>query len=140
MFVPKYALLFPLALVMALDLALTMRGQPESYWYDYTQCVESCPIGHLVLTLGPWYFVIGYIFYMTSTIILVKSLPKPYNISLAIFIFLAHSSCGSSWLAKIFKQIFAYEVNQWYLQMFYFICIAAFCGFCSRRKPAVKSP
>jgi hypothetical protein len=134
MFVPKSFLIAPLALVMLIDLALTLGCQPHGYWQNYTCCIESSPIGHVLLSVGPGYFAASFIAYALAIIFAGVKLPKPFNLVVFVAAFLGHAWGGSSWIPTLYSCFSTAQINPWYLSVGYFCSIAAVAGiYCNRR-------
>lgn len=127
----NFLIIAPLILVMVLDLVFTMAGQPAYYWQDYSFFNEGSPLGQ-TLMLNPVYFISFSIFYLFFVIFLISFLPKPFNIMTAIAFFLGHVWASSSWLGTFFYKITGnyFTGDVWYLNIGYFIIIAAISGFC----------
>jgi hypothetical protein len=50
-------LMTPMWLCFAVDVALTLAGQPHAYWDGaYSQAIEGNPLAHPILVCGPWVF------------------------------------------------------------------------------------
>jgi hypothetical protein len=54
----RWWLVPPVVGIYALDVALTLTGQPPTYWAgDYATVNEINPVGYALLRLGPWAFL-----------------------------------------------------------------------------------
>jgi len=94
-------LLGPVTGLFTADVALTLSGQPSSYWAgDYSTAVEANPFAYPLLTFSPWLFASLAFFWMTilSGVILFWQ----HSISgwLAGGLAVAHAVGGSSWLLQ----------------------------------------
>lgn len=127
-------ILFPLVLVMVLDLIFTLVGQPEIYWQNYSLFDEGSPLGPVLLSYHPGYFVLFFIFYLLFVLYLINNLPRPFNIMVAVGFFLGHVWGSVSWVSTIFYKLAGtYAISHWYLAISYFIIIAIISGFCINR-------
>jgi hypothetical protein len=55
----RFWLNVPLVALFTIDIALTLRGQPDEYWAgDYQAVIEKNPIAYSVLVRGPEVFVV----------------------------------------------------------------------------------
>ena len=130
MHLSKSAVCAPIILVMVLDLVFTMAGQPQCYWEDHSLCHESSPIGKLLLSIGPMYFIASFAMYMICILVLVIKLPRLLSSMLFIAVFLGHAWGGASWVPTLYKILPLTEINEWYLCIGYFVCIAVISSFC----------
>ena len=124
----------PLILVMVLDLIFTTIGQPERYWQNYNFFNELNPIGQILLSAGPVYWILISILYIVFVLFLIANLRKPFNIMVATAFFLGHAWGSASWITEIFYKFFHTEINYWYANIIYFIIIAIISGFCISKK------
>ena len=135
----RFLIFVPLIFVMVLDLCFTLLGQPENYWWDYTNSVDDNPIAKKVLTLGPIYFTLAYIWYSCSVIVISSVLPKSLkNISI-IFLFIAHALGAHSWLSTLLYDFFSFEVNQFYLDVSYSVIVSLITAYFISDKIEVKN-
>lgn len=124
-------ILFPLILVMLLDLIFTLIGQPKIYWKAYIFVSEGSPLGHSLLNIHPGYFILFFIFYLLFVLFLVTNLKRPLNLMIGIGFFLGHSWGSASWVPKIFSFLPSLGLyNNWYHTIGYFIFLAIISGFC----------
>ena len=126
----KFAIMFPLAFVMISDFALTLAGQPSCYWQDYNSCIEASPIGEFLLSLGPEYFTVSFIFYLFAVLFLMTKLSETQRLFLVMSVFLGHASGGASWLPTLYSNLLLPEIRDWYLHVGYFISVSAIAGIC----------
>ena len=124
-------ILFPLLLVLLIDLIFTLVGQPEIYWQNYNFYNEGSPLGIFFLSQHPGYFLLFYIFYVAVVLLVATNLKRPFNIVWAISFFLGHVWGSATWVDNIFYKFFPdYSfVDNWYLKIFYFILVGAISGF-----------
>jgi len=123
-------ILIPLILVMILDLTFTLVGQPESYWYNYKFFNEGSPLGPVLMSYHPGYFILFFVFYLLFVLFLATNLPRPLNIIVAIGFFLGHAWGSSSWMQVIIYRFLSIRINEWYSVIGYFVIIAIISGFC----------
>lgn len=121
-------LVFPLVLVMVLDLAFTLIGQSQDYWRNFQLFNEANPFAAFLLSHNPALFVLYFCVYIFIVLLLVVNSEKPFNITLYIFFFLIHSWGSSSWLSELFFSYQANYANDWYLNIGYFILISLASG------------
>ena len=125
---------FPLILVMILDLIFTLAGQSKYYWQNYTLFNEGSPLGPVLLSFHPGYFVLFFVFYLLFVLFLTTNLMKPLNIMAAVAFFLGHAWGSSSWVPTLFYKLTGVETTDgWCLTIGYFIIIAIISGFCINR-------
>jgi len=129
-FQSRALVLFPLILVMVLDLVFTIAGQPKYYWQDYRFFNEGSPLGPLLLSRHPGYFIIAFLIYLLFVLFLAVNLRKPFNIILVVALFIAHSWGSASWVPELFFRFFSFYIDSWYLIMGYFFVIGIISGFC----------
>lgn len=123
-------ILIPLILVMVLDLTFTIIGQPNYYWNNHSYYQEENPVGQILLSSSPLYFIVFSVFYILFTLFLVVKLPKPLNIMVYIGFFISHAWAGASWLPEILSRFFLIQTNEFYSGIVYFIIIAIISGLC----------
>jgi hypothetical protein len=135
----KILLLLPVILVMLLDLIFTLFGQPDYYWQNHSLFNEGSPLGQ-ILMLNPAVFIAAFVFYIAFVIFLSAILPKPLNIVFALSFYLGHVWGSSTWLETIFYKLTGnyYAGDAWYLNIFYFIFIAAISGLCVSKWLKIK--
>src|SRR3989344_9253208 len=132
MFFSKSRILLPLLIVMELDLVFTLLGQPSCYWDNPVECCEGCLIGKIILSRGPIFFIGFFVIYTLVSCILYKMLRKPYDNIVYMTLFLGHSWGSASWLQKLFINFLHCEINEWYLNIGYFIVVGIIFGVCSK--------
>lgn len=121
--------IFPLILVMFLDLIFTLIGQSQDYWRNFQFFNEANPLAGFLLSHHPALFFLLFCVYLILILFLVVNLKKPLNLIFYIFFFLIHSWGSSSWLSEL---LFSYQANyssDWYLNIGYFIFISLASGF-----------
>ena len=140
----KFSICIPIILVMIFDLVFTIAGQPDGYWENYNLCHESSPIGKLLLTIGPIYFIASFVLYMISILVLVIKLPNRFSSILIVAIFLGHAWGGASWVPILYRNFSFAEINKWYLCMGYFIFVSLISNFyfskTNKGKPYERKP
>ena len=124
----------PLMLVMILDLFFTTIGQSEYYWQNYSFFNELNPVGQILLSVGPIYWILISILYIVFVLFLIANLRRPINIMAATAFFLGHAWGSASWVVEIIYKFFGLEVNYWYANIIYFIIIAIISGFYLNKK------
>ncbi len=123
-------ILSPVILVMVLDFAFTLVGQPKYYWGNYLFFNEGSPLGKILLSWHPAYFILFFILYLFFVLFLIINLKRPLNIMVAIGFFLGHVWGSASWVPLLFPRFFQVQIESWYLTIGYFIIISAISGFC----------
>ena len=136
-------ILTPLILVMILDLIFTLVGQPEIYWHNYRFFNEASPLGQVLLSHHPGYFVLAFVLYLLFVLFLATNLKQPLNIMVVIGLFLAHAWGSASWLPILVYRFLpigrSLDINNWYLTIGYFIIIAIISGFCINQWLKIKN-
>jgi hypothetical protein len=130
----NFIVLIPLILVMVLDLTFTIIGQSSYYWNNHSYYNEANPVGQMLLSTSPIYFVIFSVFYILFILFLVKKLPRPLNIMIYIGFFIGHIWGGASWLPEISSKFLFIEISEFYSGIIYFIIIAIVSGLCFSKK------
>lgn len=131
-------ILIPIILVMLLDLIFTLLGQSKYYWQNFSLFNEASPLGVLLLSLHPGYFILFFVFYLLFVLFLTVNLKRPLNIIVAISFFLGHVWGSSSWVPNLFYQYVSINIDRWYLTIGYFIIIAAISGFCINKWQEIR--
>ena len=94
----KNRFLWLLAAVIAFDFAITLLGQPSSYWHDPHTAREGNPLFAWFMVRGlMWYFacIVGYV---AAVVYFVKSLPSRAGFVTGLAFLLAHYFAGCTWL------------------------------------------
>jgi len=84
--------------VIAFDFAITLLGQPSSYWRDPHTAREGNPLFAWFMVRGlSWYLpcIFGY---TAGVVYLVKSLPRRAGLTTGLAFLLAHYFAGCTWL------------------------------------------
>lgn len=97
-------LALPLALVIALDAAFTLLGQPRAYWAgDHAVVNEGSPIGVQALGLGPRAFACLMAAWILGALILAKSLPGMLGQLAYAGIALGHAWGSATWIPRMIR-------------------------------------
>jgi hypothetical protein len=90
----------PLA-ACAADVALTLHGQPESYWQgDYGSVIEGNPIPRWFLEVHPLAFA-GLVLAWVGTIVVgLRVLPRRWAVTASLAIVFGHTVGAASWLLR----------------------------------------
>ncbi|MFH1456810.1 MAG: hypothetical protein ABIF17_01700 [Patescibacteria group bacterium] len=123
-------IIIPVILVMILDLTFTLIGQPAHYWQNYSFLNEASPLGILLLSLHPGFFIVFFVFYLLFVFFLIVNLKRPLNIIVALSFFLGHVWGSSTWVPNLIYSYTSINIDSWYLTIGYFIIIAVISGFC----------
>ncbi len=126
----QWIILIPLILVMILDLTFTIIGQPEYYWNNHSYFDEANPIGKILLSTGPLYFIAVFIIYLIGVLFIIIKIHRPWNIMVYLGFFISHAWAGASWTSEILSRYFLMNINEFYSGIIYFIIIAIISGFC----------
>lgn len=98
----KKILIAALVIFATADFALTLVGQPVSYWQGGPPA-EANPLGHFLLSRNPVYFALFLAPYLLFLILSINWLVKPLNIIFGAGIASAHFLLVIGWLPKIFS-------------------------------------
>lgn len=121
-------LLFPLIMVLALDLAFTLIGQSQDYWRNFQFFNEANPLAAILLSWHPAFFIISFLFYLAIIMFLIVNLNGLIGTMLYLFFFLIHSWGSSSWLSELLFSYQADYMTDWYLRIGYFLFISVISG------------
>ena len=124
------SILWPLILVMVLDLIFTLSGQPEIYWRNYKLYNESNPLAAFLMGKHPALFILAYIFYFLFVLILAANAKRPFSFILVITVFLIHAWASTSWVPTLAYRLFSPEIKiDWfYSSIAYLIFIGLATG------------
>ena len=95
----KKKLLFLLAAVIAFDFAVTILGQPHSYWLDPQTAHEGNPVFRWFMIHGATCYFAFIAAYIAGVVGLVSRLPRQTAIVVGLVFLLTHYFAASSWLA-----------------------------------------
>lgn len=134
-FTAKYfSTIFPLLLVMLCDCAFTLLGQSKKYWNNYEKFNEASPLGAFLIAEHPLYFVLAFAAYVIVIHYLVVNLPRPFNVMIAIAVFLGHAWGSLTWAPTIAKRYLNLDYGEWYTTIAYLILLAIITGFVVNKK------
>ena len=85
-------------LVMIFDLAMTLAGQPASYWHKPATAQEGNPVVRLIMHQGIVPLLLVSIVYATAIVAFVSLLPRRAALVVLLAFTLLHCYCGSHWL------------------------------------------
>lgn len=119
-------LIYPIALVMALDALFTLIGQPEGYWTNFSRVNEGSTFGFLALTRSPFLFTITFLAYMFVVVYLFKKLPHPLDLILGLTVFLGHTFGSSTWIPILYAKFNLPQMpfSEWYATVLYFVLLS----------------
>ncbi len=130
-FKSKYLMILA-GIVIVLDFGLTLVGQNQNYWRDYTQVNELNPIAEYFLKIHPAIFIVAIFGYLLFCLLLVLVLKRSLNLIFVLFLLLCHSWGALSWVILLFKRWFPetswYGTPRWYLILTYYALIAILSG------------
>ena len=90
--------LLPIA-VCLLDVALTLYGQPNSYWQgDYGTVLEGNPVPRYFLEIHPLAFAVLVVFWITCFSVAILFLPRGWATRARRLIVIGHSIGAISWM------------------------------------------
>ncbi|MDR3402934.1 MAG: hypothetical protein P4L99_10595 [Chthoniobacter sp.] len=85
-------------LVMLIDTACTLSGQPPAYWHDPSKANEIEPVVRFLLVRGVLPFSIAAVFYLIGAFYLVSVAPARIALTILFALLLAHFWGATSWL------------------------------------------
>jgi hypothetical protein len=87
----------PVAVAMVLDAAVSLYSQPSGFWGDPALADEGNSAWGVLLAIGPWAFVLGFLLYCVAIAGLLMHLSGVPQKLLGMFVLLAHSYGAASW-------------------------------------------
>ncbi len=88
--------------MFALDVALTLRGQPAEYWAgDYSRAVEANPLAWLILAVHPYLFLGLAIGWAVAFVALVTLWEHRLAKVVAFVLTVGHAVGAASWLLRL---------------------------------------
>lgn len=86
----------------AVDVTLTLCGQPESYWAgDRFSVLEANPIAMVILTQGPEVFVTLSLFWVLILIYVTLCVSHPMVPAIVVVVGSLHIIGGCTWLIRL---------------------------------------
>lgn len=124
------SIVWPLVLVMVLDLIFTLAGQPEIYWRNHKLYSESNPLAAFLLGKHPILFIFAYISYFFLILFLSANLKRPFSFILIISLFLIHVWATTSWVPTLAYRLFSSQIkiNWFYSSIAYLTFIGLVTG------------
>ena len=83
---------------MAIDLLLTLHGQPRSYWHDPATALEPNPPVRYLMHMGLLPFLVAVVLYCGVAFAVVSLLPSWIGYVTALVFSFGHFYAGSTWL------------------------------------------
>jgi predicted membrane channel-forming protein YqfA (hemolysin III family) len=90
-------------LVMLLDAACTLIGQPSSFWHDPSTTNENAPIVRFFLSRGVIPFAVGGILYIVGVLFIASITPRRVGLAILFYLLLGHFFGMSSWILYYFR-------------------------------------
>lgn len=120
-------LIVPAWIAFAIDVGLTLRGQPADYWNgQYDLALEFNPLARPLLVAGPWVFAGAALAGAIGLSLIVVLWRHPLaNLAAAIFA-VSHAIGGCSWLV-------AHGAWGWIAIVIYLITLSRIARWCWRR-------
>ncbi|WP_020472606.1 hypothetical protein [Zavarzinella formosa] len=120
-------LVVPTWLFFAIDVILTLIGQPEEYWAgDYSTANEINPLAFLILTRSPWLFAGLSVVWGAILGVVVLWWRHPWTGWLAAGVAFAHVLGGGTWIIRAGPW-------GWGLAVIYLALASRFSRWCWRR-------
>ena len=99
----KNKLIWLLVAVVAFDFAVTLLGQPSSYWRDPHTANEGNPAFAWFMVRGTFCYAAFILAYLIGVAVLVRVLPRQIAITTGLVFLLAHYFAASTWLSFHFN-------------------------------------
>jgi hypothetical protein len=120
-------LIAPIWLLLAIDVTLTLAGQPDEYWRgDFGTAMESNPLAHPVLARGPLPFVLLAVAWALVLGISVALIPIRLAPWIAVVSTMGHAVGASTWLVHLGNW-------GWLLAVLYLFAASEFSWWCWQR-------
>ena len=124
---PRIYLLLPTWLFFAIDVILTLSGQPESYWASEREtAVEANPLARILLVRSPELFAGLAIIWALAFGLFVLRGRQPYAGWVAVVVGFAHAIGGTTWLSR-------WGAWGWVIAVSYLILASQLARFCWKR-------
>ena len=117
----------PLVVLFALDVALTLHGQPDSYWAgDRATACEANPIAHQLLIIDPRLFVGLALVWTVMLGAVIVGWTHRLSVVLAMVVAISHALGGASWLLR---------TGDWGVALAggYLVLVSQFCFACWKK-------
>lgn len=120
---PKFYFIAAVLLPSLLDGIVTLLGQPNEYWSNFSKINEAAPISFL--SYGPWIFLLSVLVYTAVLAAIIYKIPKWWSIGVGLFFCMSHSSGFESWVPYIMveKMHISYDY-WWYVSVMYLLLMA----------------
>ncbi|MFA6982062.1 MAG: hypothetical protein WC243_03515 [Patescibacteria group bacterium] len=120
--------IYPVILVILLDIFFTLLGQPKEYWNNPIKVQEGSPFGVLTLSSSPWLFLSAMLIYTIIVSTALRKLPFYLGVFGTISFFLGHVWGSSSWTYTLFLKYITknpkLEFAHWYVMVGYLLLIS----------------
>lgn len=134
-------ILTPLILVMVADFVFTTIGQPPAFWQDPGFVREGNPIARYFLVWHYGWFTLVSFAYGFLVLFLILKLKRPFNVILAVFLFISHGAASSSWMPRmveVFTGTYPLDDVWFYSKLSYYIFVAVISGLCINKWLKIK--
>ena len=115
-------------LPLILDHIVTLVGQPEAYWKNFSYANEGSP-AYVLLAYHPVAFLLWGILYGAVISVLLIRLPKKFTLALGILVYTGHSWGSASWIPGILAKIGLAASYYWYITIVYFAILSVILAF-----------
>jgi len=119
-------LIYPILLVILLDVIFTLLGQPPQYWQSYSLVREGSPLGVSFLQASPFIFVLFMLAYTCLIVFLLKKLPRFWSLILGLTVYSGHLYGSGTWIYVLYlkSRLPDSPFAHWYLTIGYYIIIS----------------
>jgi hypothetical protein len=109
---PKFYFIAAVLFPSLLDGIVTLLGQSNEYWSNFSKINEAAPI--TFLTYGPWIFLLSVLIYTAVLAAIIYKLPRWVSLGVGLYFFIAHSSGVESWIPYIMVEKMHISYDYWY--------------------------
>ena len=108
----KWFIIVVLALFLFSDCAVTLIGQPHSYWTNYSMVREGSPLWSFCLKTSPYVYICGWFIYWIMASIIALLLPRNVSLIYVTTIIVIHTCAMYGWFRYHFGG--GWQTELWY--------------------------
>jgi hypothetical protein len=99
---PLWLIMLPAAVCLT-DLAVTLQGQPDAYWWgDYSVVIEENLLAWAILQIHPGVFAVGGLLWILCFAVFIRFAPRRSSLLACLALIVGHTIGTCSWLPRIF--------------------------------------
>jgi hypothetical protein len=130
----RWFMIAALGLFLLGDCAVTLLGQPHSYWVNHAMTKEASPVWNYLLKISPWHCLCGFVLYWVAASLIAALLPRFLSLLYGTTLIYMHSLAIYCWLTWNFHC--GWWTELWFAPLAASVILATYCF----QQPRKKTP